>query len=470
MTVSALKTAILPKRLAGARDGLPLDTIGVTDPLQALALAAQVLRFDRPVHPARFHVEEAVADSVAIMPDAARKLLIRLFSGKNQGSAQLSSMIVRKLAERKLRPHPFDLPKLEAFVKAHAQNLGAEALAFSEREKPAAQKQNYFAPDRLNDENWMLATPAIKAGYIGVRRATDREAARALVEAAWGTETADSRMRLLGALREHLSEADAPFLKSLEKDRALRIRALAQRLLAKLPGFEGDNPALREVLARIKVSKTGLVFKKTSLTLELPATVRDHTKMAWLNETFGPIGLDTLAGALSLSVDAMVAAAEKQSDLLFALLLMATQDKRLDVVKTITERHLADGWAAFISKDAEALADYDPDMRRAWIGHVFRPNSWESDTTPLIIRHMAELLSAEATDGMFSDLLISKPWLALRRENARYEADVLDSAAVMCPPAMRPALRAELAALDPAKIGNAVLFLDLMDSLETAHA
>jgi hypothetical protein len=177
-----------------------------------------------------------------------------------------------------------------------------------------------------------------------------------------------------------------------------------------------------------------------------------------------------LAGTLSLSVDAMVAAAEKQSDLLFALLLLATQDKRLDVVKTITERHLADGWAVFISTDAEALGDYDPDMRRAWVDHVFRPDRWESDTTPWVIRHMAELLSAEATERMLSDLLKSKPWLALRKENARYEADVLDSAAVMCPPAMRPALRTELASLDPAKTGNAVLFLDLMDSLETAHA
>lgn len=464
-----LKTAILPKLLTGARDGLPLDAIGATDPLQALALAAQALRFDRPPQPLQFQVEDVIAHNATIMPDAARKLLIRLMTGKGQASASLSAAIVRKLVERKLRLHPFDLPKLETFVKAHAEDLGAEALAFSEREKPVAQKQNYFAPDRLSDENWMLATPAVKAGYISGRRAIDPDAARALVEAVWKTEDADSRFRLLGAFRERLSEADAPFLKSLEKDRAPRVRALAQRLIVKLPGFEGSDPALREVVERIKVSKSGLIFKKTVLTLELPATVRDHTKRAWLNQAFGPIGLEMLAGALSLSVEAMIAAAEKQNDLLLAFFLMATQDGRLDVVEMVTDGHLPDAWALVDATDDEALADYNQDMRRAWVAHVFRPDRWGSDTTPWVIRRMAMLLAAEATEKMFADVLRSKPWLALRKPNAGYDADIIDDMAAMCPPAMRPALRTEFAALDPAKTGNAILFLDLMNSLETDH-
>jgi len=470
MTLQSLKATILPKLLSGTRDGLPLDGIGASDPLQALALTGQALRFERPAPPVQFNVEEAVADQATILPDAARKLLLRLLSGKNQASGQLSGAIARAFAEQKLRPHPFDLPRLESFVKAFAESLGAEALAFSERETPVAQKKNYFAPDCLNDENWMLATPAVKAGYIAGRRTADPAAARALVEAAWGTENADSRVRLLGTFRAQLSEGDGPFLKGLDKDRAPRVRELAQRLLIRLPGFEGDNPGLRAALERIKVSKAGLIFKKTALALELPATVRDYTKMGWLNETFGPVGLETLADALSLTVDAMVAAAEKQSDLLVAFLFMATQDKRLDVVKTITDRHLRDAWEAFSQVDAETLADYSEQERQIWSEYIFHPDRWEADTSPWTVQRLARWLDGPATEALFRNILQSKPWGTLRKDDARYDASILDSAAVICPPSMRSTLRAELASLDPAKSGNAILFLDLMDSLETVNA
>ncbi|MCV9962705.1 DUF5691 domain-containing protein [Pararhizobium sp. BT-229] len=470
MTARNVKNAILPKLLAGSRDGLPLDAIGATDPLQALTLAGQALRFDRPAQPSQFQIDDPILETAEIMPDQARKLLLRLLSGKNQTLAQLSSAIVRKLAERKLRLHPFDLPKLEFFVRANAESLGAEALAFSERETPVAQKQSYFAADRLNDENWMLATPAVKAGYIGGRRASDPDAARALVEAAWSSENADSRVRLLGAFREHLSEADAPFLAGLEKDRAPRVRELAHKLHLRLPGFNGDNPALRNALERIKVGKAGLVFKKTALSLELPATVKSHGTIAWLSETFSSVGLESLADALSMSVEAIVAAAEKQSTLLVALLLMATQDKRLDVVKTITDRHLLDSWEAFSHIDADILADYNPDMLQRWVEYVFRPNRWTADTSAWMIHRTAQWLDGEATENLFKNILQSTPWQSRLKDPARIDAHVADSMAVMCPPSLRVTLRSELAALEPAKSGNATLFLDLMDSLETAHA
>ncbi|MBP1857884.1 DUF5691 domain-containing protein [Rhizobium herbae] len=470
MTARSVKNAILPKLLTGSRDGLPLDAIGATDPLQALALAGQSLRFDRPAQPSQFQIDDPILETAEIMTDKARKLLLRLLSGKNQASAQLSRAIVRKLGERKLRLHPFDLPKLESFVKANAESLGEEALAFSERETPVAQKQSYFAPDRLNDENWMLATPAVKASYIGGRRSSDPAAARALVEAVWSSENADNRVRLLGALREHLSEADAPFVVGLERDRAPRVRELAQKLLLRLPGFKGDNPALRSALERIKVGKAGLVFKKTVLTLELPVTVKDQGTIVWLSETFSSVGLQDLADALSMSVEAMVTAAEGQSALLVALLFMATQDKRLDVVKTITDRHLLDSWEALSQLDSEILADYSSDMRQLWVEYVFRPNRWTGDTSAWMIHRTAQWLGGEATVGLFNGILKSTPWQWRLKDPARIDADVADSMAILCPASLRATLRSELAALEPAKSGNATLFLDLMNSLEPVHA
>ncbi|MBB2673905.1 UNVERIFIED_ORG: hypothetical protein GGE44_003474 [Rhizobium esperanzae] len=256
----------------------------------------------------------------------------------------------------------------------------------------------------------------------------------------------------------------------MEKDRAPRVRELAQRLLVRLPGFEGDNPALRAALERIKVSQTGLIFKKATLSLDVPATVRNFTKMSWLNETFAPVGLKILADALSMTVDGLVAAAEKQGDLLAALLFMATQDRRLDIVKLITDRHLLNGWEAFSQLDSEMLADYPTDMRQLWIEHIFRPDRWAADTSPWVIRQMAQWLDAQTTEDLFGDILRSRPWQALHRDSGRFETDILDSMAVLCPSSMRSTLRAELTGLDPAKSSNAILFLNLMDSLETANA
>jgi hypothetical protein len=259
MSMKALKTVILPKLLSGARGGLPLEEIGAENALQALSLAGQALRFERPSPPILYEIEDWVADPRPIMPEPARKLLLRLTSGKSQPSAVVMTAIARMLETRNLRLHPFDLPKLEAFVRAHGEQLGAEALAFTQREMPVSGRQNYFAPDRLTDDNWMLATPAVKARFIAERRTANPAAARALVEAAWSGDNADNRLRILETFRQNLSADDAPFLDSLAKDRAPRVRDLAQGLLARLPGFAGDNPALRAVLERIKISKSGLV-------------------------------------------------------------------------------------------------------------------------------------------------------------------------------------------------------------------
>ncbi|SDP87942.1 hypothetical protein SAMN05428967_4032 [Phyllobacterium sp. YR620] len=466
MNVSSLTDVIVPRLLSGAKDGLPLDAAGVSDALQALALAGQAMRFERPLSPEQFDAGIPVVDHATIVPDAARKLLLRLLTPKNQASSRLTAAIVRKLTERRLRLHPFDLPKLETMVRAYAEHLGAEALAFSQREVPVTQQQNYFAPDSLHDSNWMHATPAVKAGYIQERRKSDPEAARGLVTTAWQAESAESRVRLLEALRENLSEADAPFLKGLDKDRAPRVRDLAARLLVRLPAFEGDDPPLRAALECIKVTKSGILFKKKSLTLELPATVRENTVMAWLNETFGPVGLDKLANALSLSVEAMVAAA-KQDELLVAFLLMATQDKRLDIVKLISDGHLHASWEPFMRLEADLLAQYPPEMRQVWAAYIFRPDRWTNDTARWIIGQLARFLGGEATQALFSDLLRSKQWQSFGNEKTYLDADIAASMAIMCPAPMRSLLRTQLAAFDPAECGNAILFLDLMDKLET---
>lgn len=470
MTLQDIRTSILPRLISGARDGLPLDRIGATSPLQALSLAGQAVRFDRPARPAQFIVEERVEDGRRIIGDPARKLLLRLLGGKSQASEHLANALARTFVERSLRPHPFDLPKLETFVKPRAEQLGAEALAFAERETPVAEKQNYFAPDKLTDETWMLATPAVKAHYIAERRATDPDGARALVEASWASENADNRVRILGVFRDQLSPSDASFLAGLAKDRAPRVRELAQRLLSRLPGFEGDDPTLRAALERIKVNKSGLIFKRTTLGLELPATIKQQFGIAaWINEAFSPVGIEKLAAALSLSVNDMIAGVDKDGNLLLAFLIMATRDRRLDLVETIANR-LSNAWEAIAQANVSDLDVIDADWRRRWADLVVQPRRWSADTPIWTLPKLADLLEAPASPTLFADILESRPWKALRSEPGKASSDLIESVAVLCPPASHDRLRADLAAFDTSRAGNAILFIDLMDSLEAQNA
>jgi hypothetical protein len=469
MTMQDLKSLILPRLMSGARDGLPLERIGATTPLQALSLAGQAIRFEPPSRPAQLAVEAIVNDGRRILPDPARKLLLRLLAGKGPTSNMPAAAIARTMNARQLRPHPFDLPKLESFAKSHAEALGAEAMAFAQRETPTEQKQNYFAPDQLTDETWMLATPAVKAGFIAGRRARDPAAALALLEASWGTESADSRLRLLATLRADLSERDSSFLTGLSTDRAPRVRELAQRMLARLPGFAGDDPALRAALERMKTAKSGLVFKKLSLALEIPTTVQPHAVSGWVRQTFAGVEFAGLGNALSMSAQEIVDAAQKDAPMRFACFVMATEEKRLDLVETIAGR-TGNLWAEIVAAGFDELPGYSPDERARWAELVVQPRSWGETTTLWTLTTMLGLLEGTGSEQLMRDLLASKPWTALSNDPTRLTADIVENLAVLCPSTMRPMLRAQIADIDGNRSNTATLFLDLMDILEAPDA
>lgn len=86
--------------------------------LKVLALAGQRQRFERPtVEPRAEPVPEAARrlheDPRPIMPEAARRLLLRLANGVDKGLADaVVCTAVRRAMRAGFRPHPFDLPRL----------------------------------------------------------------------------------------------------------------------------------------------------------------------------------------------------------------------------------------------------------------------------------------------------------------------------------------------------------------------
>src|SRR5262245_57194478 len=128
--------------LGTARQPVPVDRAfgGVIDPsdpkatLKILALLAQRNRFRRPPRASSIAARGLFPDARRTIPDQARPLLISLVSGKADMAWDVAAFaIADAMARKRLKLHPFDLPRLESFVKAHCERLGPSALAWTER-------------------------------------------------------------------------------------------------------------------------------------------------------------------------------------------------------------------------------------------------------------------------------------------------------------------------------------------------
>jgi hypothetical protein len=341
MSAHDFKTTVLPALLVGT-SRQPIDfsrlsdaAISPADPksgLKALALTGQALRFERPAPPSDYAAIPIRNPSRRNVPEALRPMLVRMFGDGDatvlpffrsgyHDSLQLAMALA--FEARRLQPHPFDFHLMRSFLRAHAERLGPAACRWVDREKGAEEKRGYFDVDELNDGNWHQTTPARRQQYIEDRRRQDANAGRALVEAVWPNEAADLRVSLLQALRQGLCSADAAFLEGLAKDRAPRVRELAERYLSRLPGATGQNPALRSVMERIVRHEAGFIRKRVTLKLELPATVIGNGWRGWVAESFEEVEVDELARGLGLGAAEMIAAAAQDRCLPTALTIMA---------------------------------------------------------------------------------------------------------------------------------------------------
>ena len=131
---------------------------------------------------------------------------------------------------------------MDGFLRAHAERLGPDVCDWVDRDKGGEAKRGYFDMESLDDGNWHEATPARRQRYIEDRRRQDADAARALVVVVWPNEGADLRFKLLQALRPGLCPADKPFLEGLAKDRAPRVRELADHTSRACPAQQGRTP------------------------------------------------------------------------------------------------------------------------------------------------------------------------------------------------------------------------------------
>lgn len=475
MNAAILKAQALPVLLAGtARQSLTftgglaeLDT-GDDAVLNTLSMAAQALRFERPLAPPSFNSEPEIHDDRPILPDPMRRQLVRLLQDKKT-SGDLDLALAWAFARSKVRPHPFDLPRIDAFVRAHAEHLGLTAQHWAaQRDDIVAPTQNYFDADALDDTTWSKAPLAQRARFIAEGRKQDSAAARALVEGVWAQENADARIRLLMALETGLNDGDQPFLEALAKDRASRVRSLAQRFLARVTGRGAEHPALKECLERIRRSTTGLLKKRPTLSLELPATVKEHEVKTWIRNSFSEVSCDELARALELSESAMIEAAEKDENLLLAFALMSTQDRRLDLLEEIVQGRLKDAWEQMSQCGVQNLGLMSLAERTRWAEILVRPYAAKLPAAYFAWSWLHRSLEGTAPELLMESVLRSNRWLADFVEEQKAGPDWMELLAALCPASQRNRLRSQFASLDIPLTLTAIPLLDILDFLEKA--
>jgi len=480
MNAATLKAHALPALLAGVgRQPLShraiLDELGHGgDPataLKILSLTGQALRFERPLPPPGFSIEAGITDIQdrrPILPDPMRRPLLRLLSGKRP-SDDLALALAWAFNRCKIRPHPFDLPRLDAFVRAHAELLGRTAQHWAEQQKDtAAQPRGYFDADQIDETTWKNAPPARRARYIAEQRKQDPAAARTLVESVWTQESADARVRLLAAFESGLNSGDQLFLEGLLKDRAPRVRSLAQRFLARLSGRSGEHPALMACLERIRRSTAGLLKKRPVLALELPATLKEHEARGWIRETFAEVSCEELASALELTETEMIDAAEKDANLLLALAWMATQDGRLDLLEQLTAGPLADAWEQLSQCGVPDLAMMPFDQRQRWAAILIGPYGVKPPASYPAWSWLHRSLEGPAPEVLIDSVLRSPRWLGQLLDDNKFTAEWMELLAALCRSSHRARLRALIAPLDPPLTLTALTLLDILDSMEKA--
>lgn len=362
--------------------GEGVDARSGAAPAQLLALAVQAQLYALPPAPDVFEEPAAARDERAIVPADVRPVIAALVTGKGSPPDDPAALALAQSLDRHgYRLHPFDVPRMAPFVRKHADLLGI-ALADADR----APGDHWASWETLDEGNWMLAAPARKAEFIADLRLTDADKARALVTAQLPLEKAEVRLRLIDALGAGLSDADRPLLESLAGDRAPTVKRAVIRLLARLPGTGAAAAQIAELLSRITQGSTGLLRKRVTLTLQLPANVKSNAaEIDWLATNFGGTGCTALAQAFGVTPAAMVDAAQLDIRLLRGIAFSACAERNWPVLSEIANGPGPDVWTAFLQTGLAGFGLVTPRERHDWAGAAIRAQLGRSGHDPFQI-------------------------------------------------------------------------------------
>jgi hypothetical protein len=283
------------------------------------------------------------------------------------------------------------------------------------------------------------------------------------VESTWSLEEAEARFRLLHTFQTGLSIADEQFLTSLEKDRAPRVRALAAKFVRRL-GASGKNSALDECLERIKQGSSGLLRKRPMLQLELPANVKDQAALRWILQTFTQVSFGELAGAFKMKETELIGAAEKDEHLSLALALIATNERRLDLLELVVA-NLPDAWERMCQAGLDTLGTMPETERQRWTEIIVYPHRKDLPLSYALWDWLHRITDREAPGSVMSIILQTK-LLVKVPEPERGSAPWVELIGALCPATHRQELRKQLLEFDQSLTVTPITLLEILDGME----
>jgi Family of unknown function (DUF5691) len=477
-TAEALKRSFV---LGTARNPIPTEgalqnvvsTNGSGSELTALALIGQRMRFRRHPLPPVLSARLPHDDPREIVADAARPLMRRLLGPEGASAPDVAALaLADTLSRRRLRPHPFDLPHLAAFVRTHGEALGAYVAAWLERNNESEKRStNYFDAETIDSSNWASARPAARGKFIGDMRAREPDRARELVEASFATDPAPVRVRLLDALALGLSQADVPFLEGLAKDRAPSVRERAQQLLKYIPGTASAGGRIRDLVARTKTGTAGLLRRRKTLSLEVPANLPVAASPAelarrWAAEEYAGVGLDAMATAFGMSVADMIAGASDDAPLLALFARQASLERRFDVLAAIVREHLADAWIDTIPDDAGAQQMLDDATIEQWCAAALAPALWPALPSAPQLDRLYAFLRRPLPPAQASELLGSRAFAAIAGFSAQVHGPPAVAITALTPASLRSQLRRGFAPFGGNEFSRTFLLLDCLELID----
>ena len=191
--------------------------------------------------------------------------------------------------------------------------------------------------------------------------------------------------------------------------------------------------------------------------------MKDQTASRWIFQAFTDVSFGELAGAFQLTEKELIEASVKDEALLLALALIATNERRLDLLESVVA-HLPNAWERTFEAGLEALIMTEAEAQR-WEEIIVHPYRKELPTIYALWDWLHRITDTAAQPSVMSFVLQSK-LLTKVPERERGAAPWLEVIAAMCPAPQRQVLREQLSDFDQSLTVTPLALLDILDGME----
>jgi hypothetical protein len=406
--LTKLKRAYL---LGLAKESIPPEETG----LGMLSLVAMRNLYARPAPISAPRCNILEPESRPLLPETARDLILTLCGGK-AGSAndQIGLAVARALRDAGVRLHPFDFARLQDFVVRHAAELGPTARSWAAYVQPSSKGSAADAyVELIAEETIGSASRAAKIAFLTNLRHSNPARARTIIERIAPSEPANVRAELAGLLRIGLSDDDIPCLQSFITDRAQSVRDRAGALLGRFPGTEQHEKNVALFRDHLKVTGTGLLRRRKTLTV----TSADK-KIDGISTVFANSRLEDMARALDLSVEEFAEAAAESEGIDALALASAINERHFPLIPKFADALKRDNGQVALALVAETLPKAQRDDRIPILSACIRPETWAALPNKAVLEQFYVTCGEALPADVARRLLGSRAWSAVVSQGA----------------------------------------------------